>query len=77
MHKHSIGSTEVTWFKEGKPIKSGSETTSDGDVFTLKVPKCSILDAGEYTITAKNEGGATFCTVSVTVEGNVYEQKTK
>ena len=66
----NTGSTEVTWFKEGKPVKAESALTVDGHVFTLKIGKCSLLDAGEYTITAKNEKAATFCTVPVTVEGN-------
>ncbi len=61
----------MTWFKEGKPIKAeGSVTISqDGDIFTLKIEKSSLLDAGDYNITATNAGGATFHVVKVTIEG--------
>ena len=66
----------MTWFKEGKPLKNTSARTSqDGDVFILSVASASLLDAGEYTITANNAAGGTFTTVNVTIEGKYYNEE--
>ena len=61
----------MTWFKEGKPLKKDRvKMTQEGNVTTLKISGCSLLDAGEYTCTLNNEVGGTFCSVNVSVEGN-------
>lgn len=55
----------------GKPVKPNDhiKVSQDGDNYILSVPKCSLSDDGEYTCTAKDAGGESFCSVNVTVEG--------
>ena len=45
--------------------------TQEGNVATLKICGCSLLDAGEYTCALNNDAGGTFCTVNVNVEGKL------
>ena len=62
----------MTWFKEGKPLKKDRvQMTQEGNVATLKIGGCSLLDAGEYTCALNNDVGGTFCTVNVNVEGKL------
>ena len=43
----------------------------EGNVATLKIGGCSLLDAGEYTCALNNDVGGTFSTVNVHVEGKL------
>ena len=63
--------TSVSWFKDGKPLKTGDGITisQDGDKFTIEVAKCSAESAGEYTCTASNCSGSACCTANVIVAG--------
>ncbi len=51
--------------------KDRVQMTQNGDVATLRITGCSLLDAGEYTCTLNNDAGGTFCTVYVNVEGKL------
>ena len=61
----------VTWAKEGKPLKISKRVieSTDGEKYSLLIPKAMSSDSGEYTCTANNSGGSAFCMVIVTVEG--------
>ncbi|XP_074662623.1 protein Obscurin-like [Tubulanus polymorphus] len=61
----------VTWYKEGKPLRSGGNISmfNEDDSHYLVILKSSLLDAGEYTCTANNDAGAVFCTLKLTIEG--------
>lgn len=41
-------------------------------VYTIEVLKCTFDDAGDYKITAENEGGVVYCEVNVNVLGKFY-----
>ena len=71
----SVGADDVTWFKEGKPLRKAASSEKSGDSYTLTIKPCELLDAGEYTLTAKNKKGATFCSVNVTIEGECKKSK--
>ena len=50
--------------------KSKSLKLSEAEgVHTLRIAKAAIKDSGEYTCTARNDSGAVFCTVTVSVTG--------
>jgi hypothetical protein len=61
----------VSWFKDGKPLKTGDGITisRDEDVFKIQVARCSSESAGEYTCTASNAAGSACCTANVIVTG--------
>ena len=73
----NIGKPEptVTWFKGGKLLKSDHsvQLSAENDTHTMYIPRSTLLDGGEYTITANNIAGGSFCTVTVQVEGNNCE----
>lgn len=65
----------VSWFKEGKPLKSADNLTigSEGsDVYYVQLKNCNKTDSGEYTCTASNLAGGAFSTVNVTVKGKTH-----
>jgi Immunoglobulin I-set domain len=61
----------VSWFKDGKPLKTGDGITvsREADIFKIQVIKCSAESAGEYTCTASNTAGSACCTANVIVAG--------
>ncbi len=65
----------VTWFKEGKPLKSGRNVKiiQEGEDVILRIIGVSLLDAGEYTCTLNNSSGGTFAAVYLNVEGKGYQ----
>ena len=49
----------VEWFKDGKPLRTGSrfKTVYDFGFVSLDIAHCYPEDAGEYSCRAKNEHG--------------------
>lgn len=69
-----IPKPEVSWFKEGKPIKPEEDdlrykvyNKEDNDFF--EIDNVSILDTGEFTCTASNVMGAVYSAFNIIVEG--------
>ncbi|KAJ8898143.1 hypothetical protein PR048_003503 [Dryococelus australis] len=57
---------EVTWLKNGKPLKQ--PTVKEGDTYILRLPHTTPADTAEYTVKAKNNMGRAETTASVIVE---------
>ena len=64
----------VSWFKDGKPLKSGDKMKicTEGEQFFVELMDCDADAAGEYTCTASNVAGDSCCTVNVIVTGTPY-----
>ena len=58
---------KITWYKNGKPIKSN--TKSDKDTHTLTIIAPTKENSGEYTVKAVNTIGSIETVASLTVEG--------
>ena len=61
----------VSWFKDGRLLKSGDRVKigSEGELFFVELSSCDAEEAGEYTCTAANVAGDACCTVNVIVTG--------
>lgn len=64
----------VSWFKDGKPLKSEDKVKigGEGEQFFVELSACDADTAGEYTCTASNVAGDACCTVNVIVTGAPY-----
>merc|ERR1711988_1592230 len=67
---------DVKWFKEGKPVKAGDNVkiSNKGDKYKLVIKKSSLLDAGDYTVTADNSAGGSFAAFNVSVTAAEKEE---
>ncbi|XP_070188406.1 obscurin-like isoform X2 [Littorina saxatilis] len=66
----------VVWSKEGKTLESDSHVSifeSEGQ-YSLKVPKATTEDCGDYTCTATNSQGSVTCNISVLVQSSATEE---
>lgn len=75
---------DVTWAKDGKklkPKKKDKHIKADYDADTgtqyLEISEATYEDAGEYTMTAENDGGIVACTVSVNVVSKIEKKPPK
>ena len=61
----------MSWFKDGKLVKSGDKVKvgAEGDEYFVELIECDAGTAGEYTCTASNVAGDACCTVNVIVTG--------
>ena len=62
---------EITWSKDGSPLKSISNMTfakKDGCV-SCNITKSSRTDAGLYQLTCSNASGSVECSARLTVNG--------
>lgn len=64
---HIIGNPEpeVTWYKDGVPVKGFRGT--EKDVYTLSIITSTIKDSGEYTVKAENVVGVNETTATLNV----------
>jgi len=64
----------VSWFKDGKPLRSDEEDKvkigSEGEQVFIELRACDNETSGEYTCTASNVAGDACCTVNVIVTGD-------
>ena len=66
-----IPKPEVSWFKEGKPIKFDDiryKAYEKDERNYFEIESISLLDAGEYTCTASNVMGAIFSSIKISIE---------
>lgn len=63
-------SPKITWFKDGKPIKSNVK--SDKDTHTLTIIAPTKANSGEYTVKAVNTIGMIETTAYLAVEGKLF-----
>lgn len=70
---------QVTWAKDGKPLKPDDRTKisfKDG-VAKTTIKKVTVQDAAQYSIIAKNAGGELQAAFSVIVEKKKDKKKEK
>ena len=69
-----IPKPEISWFRDGKPIRLDAEETrykivDKENTSYFEIENVSILDTGEYTCTASNVMGAVYSAINIIVEG--------
>lgn len=72
---HIIGNPtpDVTWFKDGKPLKGSRDV--EKDVYTFTIITSTINDSGEYTAKAQNSIGTAQTSATLQVDGNYFNPR--
>ena len=70
------GVPEVTWYKDGKPLKMSDHLTvecldKDKGTYGLQFNDVKCSDSGRYKCVANNLGGESFCSVSLLVKETI------
>lgn len=62
---------EVSWLKDGEPLKEGGEFSMlyDDNTAVLQIERGQMRHSGEYTCTATNSVGSTSCRAKLTLQG--------
>ena len=63
---------ESTWQKDNKPVDTkakGVRAACEKGQCTLKIDSCSLADAGEYTVTVKNQTGVDISSAKIAITG--------
>lgn len=62
---------EVSWLKDGEPLKEGGEFSMlyDDNTAALQIERGEMRHSGEYTCVATNSVGSTSCRAKLTLQG--------